>query len=527
MKVYYFLFLLIFVQSVACSDNTDSDPGLEVADIKKTVTINVGQTYQTIEGFAASDCWSGNYVGAKWSLDQKESIARLLFSRTITNGQPEGIGLSMWRFNLGAGSAEQGDDSGIEDKSRRAESFLNADGSYDWNKQAGQQYFLQKAKDYGCESFVMFSNSPPVNFTNNGKAFSASGSVSNLRTECYDDFADYMTTVAKYFKEQKGINFSLISPVNEPQYNWTGGQEGSGWQNSEIKRLVVELDKSLTKKNLDCGILVTEAASWEYLYKVKDDSNRSNQIEDLFTVGKKNYIGDLDHVDNIIGGHSYWIDGNWNTLLDTRTILDAAAKAKGLKLYQTEWSMLGDQHSDTDYPGHEKATPMQIALYMSKVMHHDLATASVSSWSFWTSMDVARWNHKNRFLLINLIPSDGAYGDIEGSGTHEDTKSLWVLGNYSLFVKPGYQRVDLSIENSSKQFFGSAYKSTDGKTLVAVFTNTTNKSIGVDLSVANGGKIKSYAQYTTSATQNLELKQSSSGVIIDPSSVATIVYELN
>ncbi len=528
MKIKYWSWFLLILLSFSCSDNSDSESIPSGADIKKSVTIDLNKAYQTIDGFAASDCWTGNYIGSKWTLSEREDIARLLFSRKITNGYPEGIGLSMWRFNLGGGSAEQGSDSGIDDKSRRAESFLNADGTYDWTKQAGQQYFLQKAKEYGCESFVMFSNSPPVNYTYNGKANSSSGAYSNLKSTHYADFADYMTTVAQHFKDEKGIDFSLISPVNEPQYNWESGQEGSGWQNSEIKKLVVELDRSLTEKNLETNILVTEAASWEYLYKVQGDAKRSNQIEDFFSASSSNYIGDLKHVGNLIGGHSYWVDGNWNALLDARTQLNAAAKAKGLKVYQTEWSMLGDQHSDSDYPGNETATPMQIALYMSKVIYHDLVTANVSSWSFWTSMDVARWNHKNRFLLINLIPQDGPYGDIEGSGTHEDTKSLWVLGNYSLFVKPGYQRVDLNIENSSKSFFGSAYKSADGKTLVAVFTNTTSKSIGVDLSLSKGSKIQGYSQYTTSATKNLEMKQSSSaGVVVDPGSVSTIVYELN
>ena len=33
----------------------------------------------------------------------------------------------MWRVNLGGGSAEQGEASGIEDKSRRAESYLTVD----------------------------------------------------------------------------------------------------------------------------------------------------------------------------------------------------------------------------------------------------------------------------------------------------------------------------------------------------------------------------------------------------------------
>ncbi|WP_416340456.1 glycoside hydrolase [Proteiniphilum sp.] len=524
---YYFCLLLTFVIS-ACSDNTkpDPDPGQPGTNIKKSITVDIGKTFQTIEGFAASDCWTANYIGRDWEANQKESIAQLLFSQDVKNGNPEGIGLSMWRFNLGAGTAEQGDKSGIDDKSRRAESFLNADGTYDWSRQRGQQYFLEKAREYGCESFVMFSNSPPVHYTYNGKGFSARGSRSNLKEEHYGDFAVYMANVAEYFKNNKNITFSYISPVNEPQYNWDGGQEGSGWQNAEIKRLVTELDKALGDKNLNSRILITESGDWEYLYKTKDDATRSNQIDDFFSPASDNYIGDLAHVNPLIGGHSYWTDGNWETMKSVRTQLGAAASAKGLKLFQTEWSMLGDHFNDADYPGHGSATPLDIALHMSKVIYHDLTSANVSSWSFWTAMDMARWNHKNRFLLIDLVPGDGIYGDISNSGSHESSKNLWVLGNYSLFIRPGYQRVDLNIANPSNSFFGSAWVSPDKKRLAVVYTNMTTKSIATDLNVAGLGKYASVKQYTTSQTKNLKEEiPSGEETVIDPRSVTTFVYQ--
>lgn len=71
-------------------------------------------------------------------------------------------------------------------------------------------------------------------------------------------------------------------------------------------------------------------------------------------------------------------------------------------------------------------------------------------------MDIPRWGHKNRFLLISLEPSDGVYGDIEKEGTYKATPTLWVLGNYSLFIRPGYRRIMLNM-NESSSFFGSAW----------------------------------------------------------------------
>ena len=80
-------------------------------------------------------------IGRHW-LNSRDGIAQLLFSKEMKDGQPLGIGLSMWRTNLGAGSWEQGLDSniGVENGQdgynyyRRAESYLNDDLTYDWSR---------------------------------------------------------------------------------------------------------------------------------------------------------------------------------------------------------------------------------------------------------------------------------------------------------------------------------------------------------------------------------------------------------
>ena len=107
--------------------------------------------YQVIDGFGASDAWRAQFVGKNWPEAKREQIADLLFSREVdAEGNPKGIGLSLWRFYLSAGTAEQGRESGIANPWRRGESFLSADGSYDWDKQAGQKWFLQAAKKTRC-----------------------------------------------------------------------------------------------------------------------------------------------------------------------------------------------------------------------------------------------------------------------------------------------------------------------------------------------------------------------------------------
>ena len=147
------------------------------------IKIDAESASQTIENFAASDAWACQFVG-NWPIEKKNAIADWLFSMdTLSNGNPKGIGLSMWRYNLGAGSAEQGSSSGIKDEWRRAAlTLLNNE------KVKAQNWFLEAAQQRGVKQFLGFFNSPPVQFTKNGKAFADSGKC-NISSSNYKAFA--------------------------------------------------------------------------------------------------------------------------------------------------------------------------------------------------------------------------------------------------------------------------------------------------------------------------------------------------
>lgn len=508
--------------------NPDDDVKSPTANFQLTtqkVTVTTSKTYQEMEGFGASDCWLPNQIGQYW-VDNRNEIAQLLFSQNISAaGQPSGIGLSMWRVNLGAGSAEQGNESNIA-ANNRAQSYCYT-GTYDWTSCAGQRYFMEQAKNLGCENFVLFSNSPLVSYTLNGMGYSGNGAHGNLKEECYSSYAEYMAEVAKHFMDA-GYNISHISPVNEPQYDWgvsgdgEASQEGSGWQNEEVAKLARELDKSLTSRGLSTGIMINESGHWVCLYE--GNSARENCISAFFDPSSKAYVGDLEHIGNLICAHSYWTEGTWSGMRDVRAKAKAAADAKNLKLYQTEWSMLGDAPADLE-GGYDGATEFDIAQYMSRVIHNDITVAGCSSWSYWTAMSVERWSQKNRFELIKTTPVDGNYSDnFTLGGTVEANPNLWVLGNYSLFVRPGYKRVDMNFDES-QNFFGSAYIAPDNSKLVIVLTNY-DKEKGVLVDMARPEEAKAVFTYTTTANKNLKQERFNLNdqVFIDPASVTTIVY---
>jgi O-glycosyl hydrolase len=502
------------------------------------ITIDAGRICQTIEGFSASDCWTAHFVGGNWNNDKKELAAQWLFSQKLkSDGSPEGIGLSMWRVNLGAGTMEQGSESGIEDIARRGECFLDGNGGYDWSKQSGQQWFMNRAKEYGCEKFVLFSNSPLVNYTRNGKGYSPGDGNANLQADKYGDFAEYLATVAQHFADE-GFNISHISPVNEPQWDWKdGGQEGSPWQNDEIRKLVVELDKSIQAKGLETKILIAEAGDYKYLY-TNTGQRAGNQIYQFFDSKSANYVGDLPSVAPVIAGHGYWTHGTNTQLRAVRSSVKTSAKKYNIGVFQTEWSLLGEEPGD-NFPGYENASYMDIALIMARAIHSDLADADAKSWSYWTAMGQEMWGHKDRFLLLSLAPGNppGAYNPINQSGQVYDRSTLWALGNYSFFIRPGYQRIQLDGADDLAGLMGTAYIAPDHSKIVAVYVNMASSASKIMTGFVNlPANLQPVTNkvYITNSSYNLKKYGSASSETYTPEreisiparSVATVTYDL-
>ena len=55
------------------------------------VRIDPEVSYQTIDGFGASDAWRCQFVGKNWPLEKRQRIADLLFSQQMdADGNPKG-----------------------------------------------------------------------------------------------------------------------------------------------------------------------------------------------------------------------------------------------------------------------------------------------------------------------------------------------------------------------------------------------------------------------------------------------------
>ncbi len=531
---------LILSTNSSCSDVNVPPPPI-YSDIR-TMNIDIDKEMQIIDGFGASDAWRCQMVGKYWPLEKRNKIADLLFSQEIDeNGNPKGIGLSIWRFYLGAGSAEQGPESDIYDEWRRAECFQNSDGKYDWGKQEGQRWFLQAAKQRGVRNFLAFTLSAPVHMTINGKAFSPRKLHMNIKEGMLPAYADFLVECIDNLQKNEDLKFEYLSPVNEPQWDWMAdsngkaSQEGTPATNDEIYQFVSLLSKKLENKSLTTQVVLGEAGAINYLYEDVNNENRDNQINDFWNPSSSLYIGGLSNVMNVISGHSYF--SVWPIDVQVQHRQKLAAKIKqfsNLRYWQTEYCIL-EQPGETEIPGgggNKRDLGMKTALFVARIIHNDLVVANASSWQWWTA--ISRADYKDGLIYLD----DGnSYGSTSSSeyckrdGYIRESKLMWVLGNYSFFIRPGMVRVQVANQDpivSSNDVMISAYKDKQTKKLVIVTINVsdTERMYKLDLN----GKLKNDELTPYITSEDSDLKRGTitdlEKIVIPAKSVVTLVGEL-
>jgi len=509
-----------------------------------TFGIDYTNPVQTIHHFGASDGWWANWV-ARWPDAKKEDIASILFSDAVDeSGNPEGIALSGWRYQIGAGSLDM-ENSGFSSGNwfREIRSYMKADGSYDWEAQANSEYWLDKAREYGVGHFVAWCNSPPYHMTKNGYTFrTAEVPGYNLDAAKYHNYANFLATIAKHFQDE-GKPFDAFSPINEPQWDWiagvgNAGQAGSYASNSEIAGVVKAVNSAFTSQGVNSKILITEAGHIGFLHSYSESfTESSDQVDAFWDSGSAEYIGDQSHLATWVAGHSYGSSDDVSTAVNMRRDVrnKLAEKDSGLEYWQSEYSLLGGEHEEGRDPG--AMTSIDYGLWLARLIHFDLVEANATGWDFWTALSIpGAATHEERFGLLNWYPdpNDATHTD----GSYDVAKICWALGNYSRFIRPGYQRLATSrsdglnsIGAADNQLF-SAYVAGDGSEVVIVAINYGDASQNLTFAVDNipaGMAIDSYKAYLTTDGENLAVADALAGTpfMMPPKSIVTLVGALS
>ncbi len=449
------------------------------------ITLDPGKTFQTIESFGASGAWWAQVAGGwqepdeKSGLPKRERLAQLLFDKE------KGLGLNCYRYNLGGGSAQSGKGE-FSMPTRRTESF-DTDGGYDWSRDANAVWMLRRAADYGVKDLVVFVNSPPERFTVNGMTHCSVPFKSNLSKERYPDFVRYCLDCVEHFRAE-GIPVNLLSPVNEPVWKWTGGQEGCHYRPGQVRRLL-RLFAAETEKRPALADLRLSGAE-------NGDIRWFNKTYTRVMLGDKIICARVDGIDV----HSYFLlprsallrrlcGSRLPFLRRYRRWLDR--RFPGVPVRTSEWTHM---KGGRDWG-------MDSALEQTKIMLEDLTVLNVSSWQNWIAVS-------------DVDYCDGLlYMDTEAR-TFAPAKRYFAFGQFSKFIEPGSVRI---AANAGEKLQAAAFKKGSRVAVVAV-------NFGEDpVEAALPADVKEIR--LTSEAHALTAMPAAPVFVFPPKSVATIIID--
>lgn len=460
------------------------------ADSGKTV-IDKYVKYQEMNGFGCSGAWWAQEVGNWNNFDE---IVGKLYSTE------DGIGLNIYRFNVGAGSK---DDEAIYNELNRTESFVDKNGDLDFSRDSAAQSCLSAAFiAHGSDLRVtLFANSAPTEITINGKAYcdpkenEDDANETNLAPEAYEAFAEYMYQVAEYF-DIVGYRVTDVSPVNEPMYGWnawynadgsiSAKQEGCYYTPEQtrdlLKAFVAKFDKSALDKK---GVKVEMFDSGEaqpgdctaglYLNTILSDSDEY-----------KNENKTLRRYFDSASTHSYWS----STDMKLWTSWFLKDNYPTLKVKCTEYCQMSNDHNTGVYDliqenGMSKGLGIEYGVAMADVIIDDLTLLNATEWDWWLGCSFG--DYTDGLIYLNKENHD----DIQYS------KRYWCLGNFSKFTDEGSVRIAATSGNEKLPCV--AFMNSD-KSITVVYVNSSDEAISTSIETGN----KTAAYYLTDAAHDLE-----------------------
>ena len=354
------------------------------------VTVDTETRYQEFEGWGTSLCWWANHIGG-WATQNMNDFLDLVVD-------PEtGLGYNIFRYNIGGGDdpshdhmREYGDMPG----------FLSENGTWDWTADARQTAVLTRLASTGQDVILeAFSNSPPYWMTYSGCSSGSVDGSDNLRDDSYDAFADYLTEVVRHYRDELGITFRTLEPMNEPNANWwtaDGSQEGCHFGPSSQERIIQAVGAQLDAK----GLSETRVSA--------SDENSMNDAFSIISGYDATTFGFIEQI-NV---HSY--------AGSQRAELQQLAASAGKRLWQSESGPLGVSGLDTN---------TQAAIFMAGRIIQDLRELRPAAWIDWQTVDTS-----NPWTSFSI-------NDASQRGT--PVKRFFMHATFSRFIRPGATFVDI------------------------------------------------------------------------------------
>ncbi len=443
----------------------------EVSAQPVSIEVDIKQKHQVWEGSGASGGWWPHYL-TDFPEEKRDQLLDYLFTN-------RGIELDIYRYNIPAGGATE-----IRDPMRRAPNLYGPDGKIDIQRDPKGLQMLREVYAKGVRKIVAFSNSPPNQMTINGLASGGEKGASNLKPGSERDFSLFLIEVIRQLQKEFPEARFTLSPINEPQWHWGKdgrSQEGCHFEPDQVHSMFRALVEEVEKAKLNIELEGPESGEWKSSQAYVDALLRDEVI------AKK-----LTH----IAIHSYW-----SNQADREKFAPYMFKTyPNHKLVMSEYCQMEHGHNLT----------IESGLNLANTVYEDMTICNVVSWQWWLAIAPGGYCDG----LVYASPKTQAV---------ETTKRLYTFGQFTKFIKPGWQRVEAKSDGKIRPV---AFVSPDGKLLTLVMINNEETPTAIKI-IPKGWAGESIGAWATSKKNQITpILMPLDAIMLEGKSVTTMQYRI-
>ncbi|MFW5877808.1 MAG: hypothetical protein ACOCUP_01720, partial [bacterium] len=342
---------------------------------------------------------------------------------------------------------------------------------------------MRKMKEMGVETFILTSWSAPGWMKDNHDESWFRGNVvkwenAENRTSpfYYDEWAEYFVAAYRMFEEEAGIKLAAIGIQNEPAFYEP--YPSAILSPEEFAKIIAVVGKRFEEEGIETKLFMPEQVFSQPNYSMAEymDALHANPEADKYT--------------DVIAVHGYASDGIGAGTPDFSawtSMYNKAQEGEGHKeLWMTETHKAYRSHDD--------------AMWIAMAIYGGMEYGNMSLWTQWG--------------IVGQHIIDG-----------NPTQMLYVLGNYSRFIKPGAVRVKST--SSHEDLFTTAWLDDEEGIFTTVAIN--DGDIPVSAYLTGDNVPDNYEMYLTTAIRGCEYMGESgdSLFVVPPQSVLTLVARGN
>ncbi|KAL1837549.1 hypothetical protein VTJ49DRAFT_3652 [Mycothermus thermophilus] len=423
-----------------------------------TITVNLGQTFQRIDGFGFSLAFQrANLITNMSDKTKQKELLDLLFNRTT------GAGFSIIRN--GIGSTPNSNSDFMNTIAPNNPGGPNAPPQYVWDgKDSGQLWVTQQAVNlYGVKTVYANAWSAPGYMKTNGRDTNGGTLCGSPGAYCQGGdwrqaYANYLVQYIRYYAES-GVNITHLGFLNEPDYVASyASMQANGQQAADFIRI---LHATLQREGLadQVGITCCDSMGW---------GNNANMMNAIRSAGVEGLM-------STVTSHTY--TGGPNGAVNYRNPVWLSEQCDLNGQWTTAWYQFGGAGE---------------GLTWANNIFNAIVNNNVSGYVWWEGVQWPNPNTNEKLIRVDNT-----------TNTYEVSRRVWAFANWSRYVRPGAVRVGTSGAPGGVR--AAAFRNVDGTVaVVAISSSGSPASVTIRLSGSGVSGVSAVRAYVSDNTRNCE-----------------------